>query len=466
MTEKLNSLLKKRGFFLLILCSFFFIPLFLFLFNLSFTNPVSASELKKCSEIAQGYNSYLCSNMTTTGYGCGPASDPQRANICYYNINVTQSSDCYGETPYCRYYNRTTCGNTNSECQSRCSANGCKVATTPTYTPTPTPTSRPTPTPISCPPAPSNLSFTDFSSHQNKTWELNWTGFFPSIDGWEIKGSADGQGYCSYNKYITSIFDLDKIERNQDYYCDSVNFTVCSKKSGCPDNCTSKSFVADKIPCKLADFNSNNFVDDNDYNFLLSCKSCNAWSACWSNCWKADLNKDLKVDVSDEAFFGWCDNHSFCLCKPYPTPPKTVITIPVAGYSRDEVSFGKGLSGARVTVKKYATNNCTGVQYDCGESITNSSGYFEVFCKDVPLKSILIQEQINPSGYTDSTKSTSVPAGCSVLNKNTVCCKTEGKTSLGGQITFFNTLKEKINPFSFSASYLKSFLPFDLKSIF
>jgi len=95
------------------------------------------TNLKTCAEIAQGYDFYMCSTMTTTGFGCGPASDPERNNICYSKIQIAQSSDCLSQGKVCRYYNKQTCGTTNAECNQRCGIDGCAVAA---QNPTPTPT--------------------------------------------------------------------------------------------------------------------------------------------------------------------------------------------------------------------------------------------------------------------------------------------------------------------------------------
>jgi len=82
-------------------------------------------------------------------------------------------------------------------------------------------------------------------------------------------------------------------------------------------------------------------------------------------------------------------------------PSPTPVTIQADGYSRNQVTNG-GIPGARVVVKKYSTTNCTGAQYDCGESITNGSGYFKTSCTDAPLSSMLIQETCQVPNFLDS----------------------------------------------------------------
>jgi len=95
--------------------------------------PTPTPTLRLCSEIAAGYDYYLCSNLTTTDSGCSN-------NICYFDIHVTSSRDCSGLTPYCRYYNRIPCG--SNVCVQPSSGN-CFCAT-------PTPTPKPTRPPGGC----------------------------------------------------------------------------------------------------------------------------------------------------------------------------------------------------------------------------------------------------------------------------------------------------------------------------
>lgn len=67
-------------------------------------------------------------------FWCGPANDPLRANLCYYNIknlgnpiydNFGNSISVCAQGYECYCYDRVSCGGSNLECNSRCRATGC-----------------------------------------------------------------------------------------------------------------------------------------------------------------------------------------------------------------------------------------------------------------------------------------------------------------------------------------------------
>jgi len=381
--------------------------------------------------LAQGYNTIK------TGF------KPTEAGVYVFEVNVYDSSRCgqlctAGKVLYKNTYVRGGSCDTSGHWQSigSCSSNGCiKWLTVNTSSP-------------SCPAKPSGLS----TSVNSVSWEIRWPkdpnlpeGTSAYVKKTSGASSTTGICYSRWNAPLSgSVFRM--YSKETFCNCDNVGFKAYYQKAGCPD------VESDEVKinfggcsCAKADLLHDNRISTADWEMFEGlyledgCANCTPWTCNWSKCGEADLNRDGIVNGDDGRFLDLCSGSTFCWCTYSPPPTPTPVSIKADGYTKDEGS-NSGLSGAKILVHKVDTLNCSGNHSVCNPEYvaSGSTGYWKSTCTDGPMKSILIEETANPTGYIDGTKDPTVPSGCTVWSKNKVCCKVDGKTSLGGIITFYN----------------------------